>query len=591
MIKVDPYYRTYLVNDSVASISDFNDNGTGLKEVQFEFLPNQAGSGTPSPDNIRPLSGFGNGNLAFYVGLQSDHTQNITHSVWLVDPYDPSPSPTIYGGKIICNETAADCKVISTMGYIASYNGESLPGKWICDRDVYEEGRIPPTGSQVVYELSTPAELPIYNFSPGLPYDTNQTNDIWSNGNGNIISVTYLVSQAGAQSRYLDAIANGEKQHARITFPFKNVVFEDNDIVSEGIQMNTNVADDSVFKIGTAYSTQVSFSLFKSSKTENINLSNEFRVEFGVEIEGTTEWAVFGYFKGNDIEYDSLNEVYNIIAYDRMSFFDIDFGKFLEYKRDVLSDSILNWFVTLCDYIGIDYETESQYVLHNKSVWKYELKESDIETCRDFLAMIAESAFGCVKINNKGRVLIYTPQTADDYLITLTNDHCFSLYEKSLHINPNISYWKNYENITWGDLFGVEHRELYDEDDYYRYWAIKAVWDDGIEVYSEYPIDYQSMGILYTMSNNILIKYDNEYDIFMYLYMFLVPIIRSFTLPYVVDVSTTNKFCLCEAGDYITKTIVDENNQEQNYKFIVANRVLTWNGSFVCNFSSPKSLV
>ena len=43
-----------------------------------------------------------------------------------------------------------------TWGYIASYNGESLPGEWISDRDVYAPGTTPTTGAQVAYKLATP---------------------------------------------------------------------------------------------------------------------------------------------------------------------------------------------------------------------------------------------------------------------------------------------------------------------------------------------------------------------------------------------------------------------------------------------------
>ena len=35
-------------------------------------------------------------------------------------------------------------------------NGESLPGEWISDRDVYSAGTTPTTGAQVAYKLATP---------------------------------------------------------------------------------------------------------------------------------------------------------------------------------------------------------------------------------------------------------------------------------------------------------------------------------------------------------------------------------------------------------------------------------------------------
>ena len=59
---------------------------------------------------------------------------------------------TIYGGTV----DAVSGVGSKTWGYIASYNGESLPGEWISDRDVYSDGTSPTTGAQVAYKLATP---------------------------------------------------------------------------------------------------------------------------------------------------------------------------------------------------------------------------------------------------------------------------------------------------------------------------------------------------------------------------------------------------------------------------------------------------
>ena len=59
---------------------------------------------------------------------------------------------TIYGGTVDA-VTGVGSK---TWGFIASYNGESLPGEWISDRDVYAPGTTPTTGAQVAYKLATP---------------------------------------------------------------------------------------------------------------------------------------------------------------------------------------------------------------------------------------------------------------------------------------------------------------------------------------------------------------------------------------------------------------------------------------------------
>ena len=62
---------------------------------------------------------------------------------------------TYYGGSL--NVTTGVLTV--TKGYIAEYDGETLPSDWICDRAVYASGTTPPTGSQVVYTLATPTTV------------------------------------------------------------------------------------------------------------------------------------------------------------------------------------------------------------------------------------------------------------------------------------------------------------------------------------------------------------------------------------------------------------------------------------------------
>lgn len=70
-----------------------------------------------------------------------------------------SEAGTIYGGELDVMSGVLTVKWVN----IASYNGETLPGEWISDRDVYAEGTTPTTGAQVVYKLTTPA---IYVLTP-----------------------------------------------------------------------------------------------------------------------------------------------------------------------------------------------------------------------------------------------------------------------------------------------------------------------------------------------------------------------------------------------------------------------------------------
>ena len=69
---------------------------------------------------------------------------------------------TIYGGTV----DAVSGVGSKTWGYIASYNGESLPEEWISDRDVYSAGTTPTTGAQVAYKLITPEPFQATDLQP-----------------------------------------------------------------------------------------------------------------------------------------------------------------------------------------------------------------------------------------------------------------------------------------------------------------------------------------------------------------------------------------------------------------------------------------
>ena len=93
---------------------------------------------------------------------------------------------TCYGGTL-SNENGVQSLVL-THGYIASYNGETLPSTWISDRDVYAEGTTPTTGAEVVYELATPQTIPQDNLAIATQEGTN---NIWAD-TGDIQSGEYL---------------------------------------------------------------------------------------------------------------------------------------------------------------------------------------------------------------------------------------------------------------------------------------------------------------------------------------------------------------------------------------------------------------
>ena len=85
----------------------------------------------------------------------------------------PSEAGTVYGGTL--DVTNGVLTVDRAM--IASYAGETLPGEWISDRDVYAAGTTPTTGAQVVYQLATPIT---YTLTPQEIRTFLGANNIWA---------------------------------------------------------------------------------------------------------------------------------------------------------------------------------------------------------------------------------------------------------------------------------------------------------------------------------------------------------------------------------------------------------------------------
>lgn len=95
------------------------------------------------------------------------------------EPYTPmgggvvTPSEPLYGlsdaEDTVEVDASGDVTVTRRTRYIASYNGESLPGRWISSHDVYAAGATPTTGAQVVYELAVPETEALTAISPITP--------------------------------------------------------------------------------------------------------------------------------------------------------------------------------------------------------------------------------------------------------------------------------------------------------------------------------------------------------------------------------------------------------------------------------------
>lgn len=94
--------------------------------------------------------------------------------------YTTSLGRTVYGGTldVVSGELVVD------RGYIASYNGETLPSTWISDRDEYASGTTPTIGAEVVYELANPQT---YQLTPQQVTLLTGDNNVWSDGNVTLV--------------------------------------------------------------------------------------------------------------------------------------------------------------------------------------------------------------------------------------------------------------------------------------------------------------------------------------------------------------------------------------------------------------------
>ena len=88
---------------------------------------------------------------------------------------------TVYGGTL-----DVVSGVLTAYPFYPSYNGETLNGRWICDRAVYAEGTTPPTGSQVALISGTGTT---YQLTPTEISTLLGENNVWADSGD--VEITY----------------------------------------------------------------------------------------------------------------------------------------------------------------------------------------------------------------------------------------------------------------------------------------------------------------------------------------------------------------------------------------------------------------
>ena len=97
---------------------------------------------------------------------------------------------TVYGGTL---DVTAGMMTVEWAN-IASYDGETLPGEWISDRDAYAPGTTPTTGAQVCYKLATPLTIQL---TPAQLSTLKGDNNVWSDAGDVTLEYPYYEETEG----------------------------------------------------------------------------------------------------------------------------------------------------------------------------------------------------------------------------------------------------------------------------------------------------------------------------------------------------------------------------------------------------------
>ena len=233
-----------------------------------------------------------------------------------------------------------------------------------------------------------------------------------------------LTPTSGTLADYNAAILNGNTTHARLVFPVQNITLTDDDISADGGITITDILNgDTDLTFGKAVCKELKVSLLNGSVFTGFDWTEEFHADFGVEINGTTNWVTVGYFTGSKPDRTVNTEIIEFTAYDRMTKFDILADEYLDTITYPATMSSI--YSGLCTYVGITSTSGSEITYAMNASYSESPFVKGI-TCRALLAMIAE-ANGCyAKITSDGKVKLITfvNQTSN---YAITSNHYFNV--------------------------------------------------------------------------------------------------------------------------------------------------------------------
>lgn len=377
-------------------------------------------------------------------------------------------------------------------------------------------------------------------------------------------------------AEYIEALKAGNQTHARITFEDQNIVFTDEDITTDGIMLSSYLNGEEDLTFGRAVMSEINISLFRSSKTENLQWMDEFTLEFGVDIDATTYWVTVGYFIGERPERSITQNVIRFTAHDRMKKFDIEADEYLSSiaysSQNPVSLSTI--YSGLCTYCGVTSTAGDELANIMSRTFAESPFPDNGMTCRDVLAQIAE-ACGCyAKITADGNCkMVWYDDHMQDY--SINRDDQFDIYVMEIDLLTNQSLkktWADLEDFTWEELENYLWAELEGEEHPFKVSALRVkMMEDDVGVTIPAAADRN----VYLIVDNQLLATANDTEKTNY----LIPLYNRLSQFGAYIPSSVN--CvgnwLIEAGDILSLEV-----GERNFiRFPVFSRVLKWNGT--CN--------
>lgn len=238
------------------------------------------------------------------------------------------------------------------------------------------------------------------------------------------------------KAQYVEAINNDALTHVRIRSIFNGDTWEltDADIdASGGVTLRDYLNADEDITIGKSVTKELTISFLRTDNFKNVRgwLANGFYFDFGVEINGSTQWVTIGRFYPYDPDDYIDDSISTLVAHDGMSKFDIPAEPWL--KNLTYPMTVRQMFESLCTYVGFTGNTGNGLAnMLNRSFSEAPITNLGV-MCRDVLEAIAE-ACGCYAVitpTNECRLKWFSIASTGTSIYTVDNDHVFDRKTKT----------------------------------------------------------------------------------------------------------------------------------------------------------------